>query len=185
VGEGLHGDELGFTATAFAGTHGVGNFTDAAGIARGLEPHAGKVAQVLADSGTGRAARLGERAHIRLAVGQLPQQGEAGPVGKQGEDRRCHLQALAILVLLRTVRTDRCMRALICTEAGRPVSATPRPPDPEGCEPVSDQDHARQPHTAAHRDHDDHGGHGHSWPRAWPVTRVAIAPGLIVSTRFG
>jgi Mn2+/Fe2+ NRAMP family transporter len=38
---------MGFTATAFAGTHGVGNFTDAAGIARGLEAHAGKVAGVL------------------------------------------------------------------------------------------------------------------------------------------
>ncbi|MCQ4085215.1 divalent metal cation transporter [Streptomyces sp. RB6PN25] len=38
---------MGFTAATFAGTHGVGNFSDAGGIATGLEAHAGKVAGVL------------------------------------------------------------------------------------------------------------------------------------------
>ena len=38
---------MGFTAAAFAGTHGVGHFTDAAGIAAGLQAHAGRVAGVL------------------------------------------------------------------------------------------------------------------------------------------
>ncbi|MFJ8349199.1 NRAMP family divalent metal transporter [Streptomyces sp. NPDC094153] len=37
----------GFTAAAFAGTHGFGQFTDSAGIATGLEHRAGKVAGVL------------------------------------------------------------------------------------------------------------------------------------------
>ncbi|MDT0469406.1 NRAMP family divalent metal transporter [Streptomyces gibsoniae] len=38
---------MGFTAAAFAGTHGFGNFTDAGGIATGLEAKAGKLAGVL------------------------------------------------------------------------------------------------------------------------------------------
>jgi Mn2+/Fe2+ NRAMP family transporter len=38
---------MGFTAAAFAGTKGVGGFTDTAGIAHGLQAHAGKVAGVL------------------------------------------------------------------------------------------------------------------------------------------
>ncbi|KJK55680.1 NRAMP family divalent metal transporter [Saccharothrix sp. ST-888] len=38
---------MGFTAAAFAGTGGVGQFTDAAGVAKGLADHAGKVAGVL------------------------------------------------------------------------------------------------------------------------------------------
>ncbi|MDH6129524.1 divalent metal cation transporter [Kitasatospora sp. GP82] len=38
---------MGFTAVAFAGTDGVGQFTDAAGVAKGLADHAGKVAGVL------------------------------------------------------------------------------------------------------------------------------------------
>ncbi|RLU79686.1 manganese transporter [Streptomyces griseocarneus] len=38
---------IGFTAATFAGTKEFGNFDDAAGIARGLEAHAGKVAGVL------------------------------------------------------------------------------------------------------------------------------------------
>ncbi|MFI9082088.1 NRAMP family divalent metal transporter [Streptomyces sioyaensis] len=38
---------MGFTAAAFAGTHGFGQFTDAAGIAAGLEAHAGKLVGVL------------------------------------------------------------------------------------------------------------------------------------------
>ncbi|MFF7901913.1 NRAMP family divalent metal transporter [Streptomyces sp. NPDC088817] len=38
---------MGFTAAAFAGTHGFGQFTDSAGIATGLEHRAGKVAGVL------------------------------------------------------------------------------------------------------------------------------------------
>ncbi|MFH8558424.1 NRAMP family divalent metal transporter [Streptomyces celluloflavus] len=38
---------MGFTAAAFAGTTGFGNFGDAAGIAHGLEVHAGKLAGVL------------------------------------------------------------------------------------------------------------------------------------------
>ncbi|WEO94654.1 NRAMP family divalent metal transporter [Streptomyces sp. FXJ1.172] len=37
----------GFTAAAFAGTHGFGNFTDAGGIATGLQAKAGKLAGVL------------------------------------------------------------------------------------------------------------------------------------------
>ncbi|MEU6658878.1 NRAMP family divalent metal transporter [Streptomyces sp. NPDC046821] len=37
----------GFTAAAFAGTHGFGNFTDTAGIAHGLEAKAGRLAGVL------------------------------------------------------------------------------------------------------------------------------------------
>ncbi|QHC24275.1 NRAMP family divalent metal transporter [Streptomyces sp. GS7] len=38
---------MGFTATAFTATKGFGNFTDAAGIATGLEAHAGKLAGIL------------------------------------------------------------------------------------------------------------------------------------------
>ncbi|MFC5724956.1 NRAMP family divalent metal transporter [Streptomyces gamaensis] len=38
---------IGFTAAAFAGTPEAGNFEDAAGIAKGLEAHAGKLAGVL------------------------------------------------------------------------------------------------------------------------------------------
>ena len=38
---------MGFTAAAFAGTSGVGDFGDAAGIAHGLAAHAGKIAGVL------------------------------------------------------------------------------------------------------------------------------------------
>ncbi|MFD4953864.1 NRAMP family divalent metal transporter [Streptomyces sp. NPDC058451] len=38
---------MGFTAAAFAGTHGFGQFTDSAGIATGLEHKAGKLAAVL------------------------------------------------------------------------------------------------------------------------------------------
>ncbi|MFE6689140.1 NRAMP family divalent metal transporter [Streptomyces sp. NPDC057743] len=38
---------MGCTAAAFAGTHGVGAFTDTAGIAHGLAAHAGKLAGVL------------------------------------------------------------------------------------------------------------------------------------------
>jgi Mn2+/Fe2+ NRAMP family transporter len=38
---------MAFTAAAFAGTPGFGNFTDAAGVAAGLEKHAGPVAGVL------------------------------------------------------------------------------------------------------------------------------------------
>ncbi|MFJ1652868.1 NRAMP family divalent metal transporter [Streptomyces sp. NPDC088337] len=38
---------MGFTAAAFAGTHGFGQFTDSAGIATGLEHRAGKLAGVL------------------------------------------------------------------------------------------------------------------------------------------
>ncbi|MBV9023735.1 MAG: divalent metal cation transporter [Streptomycetaceae bacterium] len=38
---------MGFTAAAFAGTHGFGQFTDASGIATGLEAKAGKVAGAL------------------------------------------------------------------------------------------------------------------------------------------
>ncbi|MEV5875345.1 NRAMP family divalent metal transporter [Streptomyces sp. NPDC052101] len=38
---------MGFTAAAFAGTHGFGQFTDTAGIATGLENKAGKLAGVL------------------------------------------------------------------------------------------------------------------------------------------
>ncbi|OLZ65310.1 manganese transporter [Streptomyces sp. IMTB 2501] len=38
---------MGFTAAAFAGTHGSGQFTDAAGVATGLEHRAGKLAGVL------------------------------------------------------------------------------------------------------------------------------------------
>ncbi|WP_052229718.1 NRAMP family divalent metal transporter [Streptomyces sp. CT34] len=38
---------MGFTAAAFAGTKGFGDFTDAAGVAAGLEAHAGKLAGVL------------------------------------------------------------------------------------------------------------------------------------------
>jgi Mn2+/Fe2+ NRAMP family transporter len=38
---------MGFTAAAFAGTNGVGAFTETAGIAHGLQAHAGKVAGVL------------------------------------------------------------------------------------------------------------------------------------------
>ncbi|OIJ94621.1 NRAMP family divalent metal transporter [Streptomyces colonosanans] len=38
---------MGFTAAAFAGTHGFGRFTDAAGIATGLGHEAGRVAGVL------------------------------------------------------------------------------------------------------------------------------------------
>ncbi|WP_189308834.1 NRAMP family divalent metal transporter, partial [Streptomyces albospinus] len=38
---------MGLTAAAFAGTKGFGNFTDAAGVAAGLEAHAGKLAGVL------------------------------------------------------------------------------------------------------------------------------------------
>ncbi|MDH6580365.1 divalent metal cation transporter [Kitasatospora sp. MAP5-34] len=38
---------MGFSAAAFAGTAGSGNFTDAAGVAQGLADHAGKVTGVL------------------------------------------------------------------------------------------------------------------------------------------
>ncbi|MGK4584010.1 NRAMP family divalent metal transporter [Kitasatospora sp. HPMI-4] len=38
---------MGFTAAAFTGTDGFGQFTDAAGIAKGLEDHAGKLVGVL------------------------------------------------------------------------------------------------------------------------------------------
>ncbi|MER6383611.1 NRAMP family divalent metal transporter [Streptomyces sp. NPDC001250] len=38
---------MGFTAAAFAGTHGFGQFTDTAGVAHGLEAKAGKLAGVL------------------------------------------------------------------------------------------------------------------------------------------
>ncbi|WP_344571317.1 NRAMP family divalent metal transporter, partial [Kitasatospora viridis] len=38
---------MGFTAAAFAGTDGFGQFSDAAGVARGLEAHAGKLVGVL------------------------------------------------------------------------------------------------------------------------------------------
>jgi len=38
---------MGFTAAAYAGTSGAGNFTDAAGITQGLQAHAGKLAGVL------------------------------------------------------------------------------------------------------------------------------------------
>ncbi len=38
---------MGFTAAAFAGTPGLGHFTDAAGVASGLQAHAGRVAGVL------------------------------------------------------------------------------------------------------------------------------------------
>jgi NRAMP (natural resistance-associated macrophage protein)-like metal ion transporter len=38
---------MGFTAAAFAGTHGFGHFTDAAGLAAGLQAHAGRIAGVL------------------------------------------------------------------------------------------------------------------------------------------
>ncbi|GAA2242422.1 MULTISPECIES: NRAMP family divalent metal transporter [Kitasatospora] len=38
---------MGFTAAAFAGTDGAGQFTDAAGVAKGLEEHAGKLVAVL------------------------------------------------------------------------------------------------------------------------------------------
>ncbi len=38
---------IGFTAAAFAGTHGFGHFTDAAGLAAGLQAHAGRIAGVL------------------------------------------------------------------------------------------------------------------------------------------
>ena len=38
---------MGFTAAAFAGHAGAGHFTDAAGIAQGLQAHAGRVAGVL------------------------------------------------------------------------------------------------------------------------------------------
>ncbi len=38
---------MGFTAAAFAGTAGAGHFTDVAGIAQGLQAHAGRVAGVL------------------------------------------------------------------------------------------------------------------------------------------
>ncbi|MFV5996627.1 Nramp family divalent metal transporter [Streptomyces sp. NPDC056231] len=38
---------VGFTAAAFAGTHGAGQFTDSAGIAHGLEAKAGQLAGVL------------------------------------------------------------------------------------------------------------------------------------------
>ncbi|MFF3365263.1 Nramp family divalent metal transporter [Streptomyces misionensis] len=38
---------MGFTAAAFVGTHGVGQFTDTVGIAHGLEAKAGKLAGVL------------------------------------------------------------------------------------------------------------------------------------------
>src|SRR5262249_35315582 len=41
------GAVMGFTAAAFAGTHGFGHFTDTAGIAAGLQAHAGRVAGVL------------------------------------------------------------------------------------------------------------------------------------------
>jgi NRAMP (natural resistance-associated macrophage protein)-like metal ion transporter len=38
---------MGFTAAAFAGTHGFGHFSDAAGLAAGLQAHAGRIAGVL------------------------------------------------------------------------------------------------------------------------------------------
>jgi len=38
---------MGFTAAAFAGMHGFGHFTDAAGLASGLQAHAGRIAGVL------------------------------------------------------------------------------------------------------------------------------------------
>ena len=38
---------MGFSAAAFAGTPGLGHFTDAAGVASGLQAHAGRVAGVL------------------------------------------------------------------------------------------------------------------------------------------
>ena len=38
---------MGITAAAFAGTKGVGNFTDVAGLANGIAAHAGKVAGVI------------------------------------------------------------------------------------------------------------------------------------------
>src|SRR6266705_2300940 len=38
---------MGFTAAAFAGTPGLGHFTDAAGVASGVQAHAGRVAGVL------------------------------------------------------------------------------------------------------------------------------------------
>ena len=38
---------MAFTAAAFAGTAGFGHFTDAAGVARGLQAHAGRLAGVL------------------------------------------------------------------------------------------------------------------------------------------
>ncbi|WP_125616490.1 NRAMP family divalent metal transporter [Specibacter cremeus] len=38
---------MSFTAAAFAGTAGFGNFTDALGVARGLEEHVGKIAGIL------------------------------------------------------------------------------------------------------------------------------------------
>ncbi|WEO92836.1 NRAMP family divalent metal transporter [Streptomyces sp. FXJ1.172] len=38
---------MGFTAAAFSGTHGFGQFTDTAGVAQGLETKAGKLAGVL------------------------------------------------------------------------------------------------------------------------------------------
>ena len=38
---------MAFTATAFEGTHGFGNFTDAAAVAHGLEAHAGRLAGIL------------------------------------------------------------------------------------------------------------------------------------------
>src|SRR5260370_39522530 len=41
------GAVMGFTAAAFAGHAGAGHFTDAAGIARGLQAHAGRAAGVL------------------------------------------------------------------------------------------------------------------------------------------
>jgi Mn2+/Fe2+ NRAMP family transporter len=41
------GAVMGFTAAAFAGTHGFGHFTDTAGIAAGLQAHAGRVAGIL------------------------------------------------------------------------------------------------------------------------------------------
>jgi len=41
------GAVMGFTAAAFAGTHGFGHFSDAAGLAAGLQAHAGRIAGVL------------------------------------------------------------------------------------------------------------------------------------------
>jgi Mn2+/Fe2+ NRAMP family transporter len=38
---------MGITATAFAGTKGIGNFTDTAGLAHGIAAHAGRVAGVV------------------------------------------------------------------------------------------------------------------------------------------
>jgi Mn2+/Fe2+ NRAMP family transporter len=38
---------MGFTAAAFAGTHGFGHFSDAAGLAAGLQAHTGRIAGVL------------------------------------------------------------------------------------------------------------------------------------------